>query len=123
MGARLAQVAEQAPPGEDWKAIVRWYLSPEHCDHPETGRPLAALAPELARSAPDLKKRIRTDMVNFKDLMLRFMPGRRLVDREGAFFVILSTMLGAIQFARMMPNAAARNRVLANTRDFLVARF
>src|SRR3954447_4542465 len=28
-------------PREDrWKEIVRWYLSPEHCDHPESGCPV-----------------------------------------------------------------------------------
>jgi TetR/AcrR family transcriptional repressor of nem operon len=123
MGDRLVQVAEQAPPGEAWKAIVRWYLSPEHCDHPEIGCPLAALAPELTRSDPEVKKRIREDMVNYKDQVLRFMPGRRTADRERAFFAIYSTMLGAIEFARMMPDAAARQRVLANARDFLLHSF
>jgi TetR/AcrR family transcriptional repressor of nem operon len=51
------------------------------------------------------------------------MPGRKPVDREKAFFVIFSTMLGAIEFARMMPDAAARQRVLTNTRDFLLHSF
>src|SRR5712672_49023 len=33
-------------PREDrWKALVRVYLSPEHCDHPDSGCPVAALAP------------------------------------------------------------------------------
>jgi len=45
----VAQVAEQSQPGPAWKAIVKAYLSPEHCDHAECGCPLAALAPELAR--------------------------------------------------------------------------
>jgi TetR/AcrR family transcriptional repressor of nem operon len=123
MGARLVRVAEQSPPGEAWKAIVNWYLSPEHCDHPEIGCPLAALAPELTRSDPEVKKRILADMVNYKDQLLQFMPGRRAVDREKAFFVIFSTMIGAVEFARMMPDAAVRQRVLANTRDFLLHSF
>jgi TetR/AcrR family transcriptional repressor of nem operon len=84
---------------------------------------LAALAPELTRSDPEVKKRIRVDMVNYKDQVLQFMPGRKAVDREKAFFVIFSTMLGAIEFARMMPDAAARQRVLTNTRDFLLHSF
>jgi TetR/AcrR family transcriptional repressor of nem operon len=123
MGARLVEVAEQSPKGGAWKAIVNWYLSPEHCDHPEVGCPLAALAPELTRSDPEVKKRIFVDMVNYKDQMLRFMPGRRTVDREKAFFAIFSTMLGAVEFARMMPDAAARQRVLASARDFLLHSF
>ena len=38
---------QDVPREERWKEIVRWYLSPEHCDHPETGCPVAALAPEI----------------------------------------------------------------------------
>jgi TetR/AcrR family transcriptional regulator, transcriptional repressor for nem operon len=123
MGEQLVRVAEQSPPGEAWKAIVSWYLGPEHCDHPEAGCPLAALAPELTRSDPEVKRRILADMVDYKDRILPFMPGRKAVDRESAFFVIFSTMIGAIEFARMMPDAAVRKRVLANTRDFLLHSF
>lgn len=123
VGAWLVQVAEQSPPGAAWKAIVTAYLSPDHCNHPEQGCPLAALAPELARSDQEVKKRISADMVNYKDQLLRFMPGRRTVDRERAFFVIFSTMLGAIEMGRMIPDPAARQRMLAATRDFLLDSF
>src|SRR5438270_7068946 len=38
-------------PREDrWKEIVRRYLSPEHCDHPDAGCPVAALGAEMARA-------------------------------------------------------------------------
>src|ERR1700743_3627140 len=47
---RMAQAAEQSPTGNAWQAMVKTYLSPEHCDHAECGCPLAALAPELARA-------------------------------------------------------------------------
>src|SRR5882724_10587101 len=44
MSARLVKVAEQSPPGDAWKAIVTEYLGREHCNHPDKGCPLAALA-------------------------------------------------------------------------------
>src|SRR5579862_1347841 len=47
---RLTRIAEKSKPGTAWKALIKAYLSPEHCDHPEFGCPLAALAPELARA-------------------------------------------------------------------------
>jgi len=31
----LVHAAEQSPAGEAWKAIVRAYLRPEMCGHPE----------------------------------------------------------------------------------------
>src|SRR5262249_53554939 len=51
----LVRAAEQSPPGEAWKAIVKTYLRPEMCEHPEHGCPLATLAPELARVGRRMK--------------------------------------------------------------------
>ena len=119
----LVGVGEQAPAASAWKAIVTAYLSLEHCDHPEKGCPLAALAPELGRSEPGVKARISVEMVNYKDELVRFMPGRRIVDRERAFFVIFSTMIGAVALARMMSDTATRQRILDTARDFLLDSF
>jgi TetR/AcrR family transcriptional repressor of nem operon len=55
--------------------------------------------------------------------MLPFMPGRRTVDKERAFFAIFPTMIGAVEIARMLPDAAMREKVLASTRDFLLRSF
>jgi TetR/AcrR family transcriptional repressor of nem operon len=119
----LARASEQALPGEVWRAIVKTYLSPELCEHPERGCPLAALAPELARADKRMKPQIVAELVNYKDLMQPFMPGRRTADKERAFFVIFSTMIGAIALARILPDPAARERVLASARDFLLKSF
>jgi len=41
----------QNVPREDrWREFVRLYLSPEHCDHPDTGCPVAALIDLPARN-------------------------------------------------------------------------
>jgi TetR/AcrR family transcriptional regulator, transcriptional repressor for nem operon len=119
----LTQAAEQAQPGSGWKAIVKTYLSPEHCDHPERGCPLAALAPELARGGKEMRARMLAEMANYKDQMLRFMPGRRKAEKERAFFVMFSTMIGAVEIARMLPDPATRDKVLGNARDFLLHSF
>jgi TetR/AcrR family transcriptional repressor of nem operon len=54
--ASLVEAAEQARPQSGWKAIVKTYLSAEHCNHPECGCPLAALASELARAGKEIKR-------------------------------------------------------------------
>ena len=119
----LVRAAEQSPPKEAWKAIVRAYLSPEHCEHPEHGCPLAALAPELARVDKKMKSKIAEELVNYKSRMLPLMPGRRMADKERAFYAIFSAIIGAVEIARMLPDRAARERVLASTRDFLLRSF
>jgi TetR/AcrR family transcriptional regulator, transcriptional repressor for nem operon len=119
----LAHAAERSSPGEAWKEIVKIYLSPELCDHPERGCPLAALAPELARADKRMKPQILAELVNYKNRMVPFMPGRRTVDKERAFFAIFSTMIGAIEIARMLPDPATRLKVLESARDFLLRSF
>ncbi|HEY4359065.1 MAG TPA: TetR/AcrR family transcriptional regulator [Acidobacteriaceae bacterium] len=119
----LARAAEQAPRGEAWKAVVETYLSLELCDDPGRGCPLAALAPELARVDKGMKPHVFTELVNYKNRMQPFMPGRRTADKEKAFFAIFSTMIGAIEIARMLPEPAMREKVLANTREFLLRSF
>ena len=111
------------PPGEAWKAIVKTYLRAELCEHPERGCPLAALASELARADKDMRPQIVAELINHKSRMLPFMPGRRTLDKERAFFAIFSTMIGATEIARMLPDPAVREKVLGSARDFLLRSF
>ena len=120
---RLVHAAGQSKPGTGWKAIVNAYLSPEHCDHVECGCPVAALAPELARADKAMKAPIAGELIKYKTRMLPWMPGRRVADKERAFFAIFSTMIGAIAIARLLPDKAARAGVLATARDFLLGSF
>jgi TetR/AcrR family transcriptional regulator, transcriptional repressor for nem operon len=119
----LVRAAEQAPPGEAWKAIVTTYLRAELCEHPGRGCPLAALAPELARADERMKPQIVAELVKYKSRMVPFMPGRRTVDKERAFFAIFSTMIGAVEIARMLPTPAVQEKVLESARDFLLRSF
>ncbi|WP_035356925.1 TetR/AcrR family transcriptional regulator [Edaphobacter aggregans] len=119
----LAHAAEQSHPETAWKAIVKAYLSPEYCDHPERGCPLTTLAPELARVDKRMRGEILAELVNYKDRMLPFMPGRRAVDKERSFFSMFSTMIGAIEIARLLPEPGMREKVLASARDFLLRNF
>jgi TetR/AcrR family transcriptional regulator, transcriptional repressor for nem operon len=118
----LVRAAEQSPPREAWKTIVKTYLRPEMCDHPERGCPLATLGPELARVEKTMKPQIVAELVNYKSRMVPFMPGRRAVDKERAFFAIFSTMIGAVELACLLPDSV-REKVLGSARDFLLRSF
>ncbi|HEV2324154.1 MAG TPA: TetR/AcrR family transcriptional regulator [Terracidiphilus sp.] len=120
---RLARAGEQTRIGTAWKAIVETYLSPEHAAHPELGCPVVALAPELARMNKRMKSRILPELALYKSKLLPMMPGRRTADKERAFLVIFSTMIGAIQIARMQPDPVTREKVLSTARDFLLRSF
>jgi TetR/AcrR family transcriptional regulator, transcriptional repressor for nem operon len=123
VGDKLARAAQGAKGEAAWKSIVKTYLSLEFCDHPERGCPLPALAPELTRVDAKMARRILSELVIYKNRMVQFMPGRRASEKERAFFAIFSTMTGAIEIARMLPEPAMRKKVLASARDFLLRSF
>jgi TetR/AcrR family transcriptional repressor of nem operon len=123
IGDILVSAAEQAQPGVAWKAIVNTYLTAEYCEHAERGCPLPALAPELARVPESMRKHVLAALVGYKDRLVPFMPGRRAVDKERAFFAIFSTMVGAVEIARILPEPSMREKVLASARDLLLQSF
>ena len=111
------------PPAERWKAIIRKYLSLEHCDKPETGCPVAALAPDIGRASPAVKKRVAGVLKARRELVMQFMPGATLADRGRNFNIIFPAMAGAISVARMLPEAAEREKILNSMRDHLLQSF
>jgi TetR/AcrR family transcriptional repressor of nem operon len=75
------------------------------------------------RTDEEMKSRIFDGLKNYKGRMQPFMPGRRAADKERAFFVIFSTMIGTVQIARLLPDRALQEKILANARDFLLRTF
>src|SRR5438874_12055733 len=73
----------QDVPHEDrWKEIDRRYLSPEHCDHPELGGPVAAVAPELARGKDSVLRRVAGLIKKRRDHVVELIPGPTASERE-----------------------------------------
>ena len=120
---RLIAAAKQAEPGESWKAMVRSYLSLERCDRPDEGCPIAALAPDMARTPPALKQRIAAAILKLRQGLLPFMPGRSAEEKAANFLAIFSSMVGTITLARTMPDPAVRQRILNTVRDHLLQSF
>ena len=120
---RLVAAAKQADPGEGWKAMVRSYLSLELCDRPDEGCPIAALAPDMARTRSRLKQRIAAAILKLRQELLPFMPGRNPDERAANFLAIFSSMVGTIAIARTMPDPALRQGILNTVRDHLLQSF
>ena len=120
---RLIAAAKDAAPGEGWKAMVRSYLSLERCDRADEGCPIAALAPDMARTRPALKQRIAAAILKLRQEILPFMPGRNEDEKAANFLAIFSSMVGTIAVARTMPDPAIRQRILNTVRDHLLRSF
>jgi TetR/AcrR family transcriptional repressor of nem operon len=116
---KIRSFLQNVPTERRWKEIVWWYLSTKHCDRPETGCPVAALAPEIARAKFSVRKRIAGLMKEW----VEFMPGVTPAERERNFFVIFSAMAGAVSIGRILTDPADRQKVLVSMRDHLLHSF
>jgi len=114
---------QRVPPGERWKELVRRHLSLKHCDHPESGCPVAALAPEIARAGPAVRRPVAGVLTAFRTRLMQFMPGHTDAERERSFNVICPAMAGAISMARIMPDPVEREKILDSVRDHLLKSF
>jgi len=120
---RLIAAAKQVNPDEGWKAMVETYLALESCDRAEDGCPIAALAPDMARTRPPVKQRISSAILKFRQELLPFMPGADPQEKGANFLAIFSSLVGAITIARTMPDPAVRQRILNTVRDHLIESF
>lgn len=120
---RLIAAAKDAKPGEGWKAMIKSYLSLERCDHLDDGCPIAALAPDIARTRPAVKRRSSAAILKFRQETLPYMPGKDAEEKATNFLAIISSMVGTIALARTMPDTALRQRILDRVRDHLLASF
>ncbi len=120
---RLVAAAKQAGPDEGWKAMVRSYLTLELCDRPDEGCPIAALAPDMGRTRPALKRRISGAIQKLRQELLPFMPGRNPNEKAANFLAIFSSMVGTIAMARTMPDPAVRQTILDTVREHLLRTF
>jgi len=118
---RMLSSASQLPAGEAWKRFIRSYLSIEHCEHPDVGCPIPALAPEISRTKTSVKKRIAEMLQHHRDEIMPLVPGNTAVEMETTFIVTLSAMAGAVAFARTMTDVSEKQRILDTVRDYLLA--
>lgn len=106
-----------------WQAMIETYLSIERCDRPEIGCPMAALAPEMARTSSSMKQRISAAIMKFRADLMPSMPGRTPEEKSANFLMIITSMVGTIAIARNMPDLVVRQRILNTVRDRLIASF
>jgi TetR/AcrR family transcriptional repressor of nem operon len=117
--ANIRSALQHVSPEHKWKELVRLYLSTEHCDHPDTGCPVAALAPEMARAKLSVRKRI----VGLLKEWLDIMPGATAREREQNLFIMYGSMAGAISLARILTEPADKQKLLGSVRDQLLQSF
>ncbi|TGK01001.1 TetR/AcrR family transcriptional regulator [Leptospira semungkisensis] len=117
------KAATKSDSPEGWRGMVKAYLSLERCDKIDTGCPIAALAPEIARAESSIKSRSVLAIIKFRQDILPFMPGNNASEKEENFFIIMSSMAGAVIIARTIPDPKVREGILSSVQNFLLDRF
>lgn len=92
------------------QAYADGYLSPRHRDSPGNGCTMAALAPEVARSTPELKTAFERGL----EEILSASGG----DRKEAIFQT-ATLLGGVVLARAVRNPQLSEEILKSVRQKL----
>lgn len=94
--------------------IIDQYLSPPHRDDPVNGCMTAALASDIARMDPDSKLTLQSTV----DEWLSAYIGLLLGNKENAS-IIITSMIGAIQIARIYGDTQRSNDFLEQSRQAL----
>ena len=119
----LVDAAERSSDSAPWKSIIATYLSLERCDGADRGCPIAALAPDIARTPATMKQRLSRAILKFREDMIPLMPGRTPEEKSSNFLMIMTSMVGTIAIARTMPEVAVRQRILDTVRERLLNSF
>lgn len=90
--------------------VVDVYLAPEHRDAPGDGCPFAALAADLARTPEMTRTPAGAEIARTIDALAARLGG----DRDGAILAY-AALVGAVSLARVVPDAALSDEILAAT--------
>ena len=101
---------------EGLKLIVAQYLSMEHVAHVTEGCTFAALGRDMAKASPRAKRAYEARIQALVELFVDALGAGPVAKRRAKAQQILSTMLGAVTFARAMADADAANKFLSQVR-------
>ncbi len=118
---RRWQEALAADPVAPLRAIADFYLTAPHRDHPESGCPFAALAPDAARSGPQVKAVFGKGIEGHLALMERSLMGQGAepVEARRVSLAALSTLVGALALSRAVDDPALSDEILASAAESL----
>lgn len=120
--ARMAQRAASRPAdgASAFRALVEGYLSDRHLAATENGCPVAALASEVPRQAPEVQAVAASRVRGLVARVHAALPPEAPAD---AAAVVTGQLVGALQLARTLGDNAEGKAWLAATRQALLAQY
>jgi AcrR family transcriptional regulator len=103
-----------------FRALVEEYLSEEHMEALDVGCPVAALGSEMPRAESELRASSRQRVLALVDAVGQALPASA---GRGAALSVASTLVGALQLARVLGVDGEGRAVLQASRDALIAQY
>lgn len=98
--AQLRRIIDGLPPAKALDALIDHYLSDAHLKATELGCPLAALACETPRQAPEVRAAATRRLNETVDLVAQLLPGLGRAEARTQAMAVLSCLVGAMVLAR-----------------------
>ncbi len=104
---------EQAEKGGSLEELICYYLRIDHRNHPEIGGcPAAALIGEVTRHPKGTREALVSDIKEMISLIKSRLPKTKsAAARTKTAFAIFSTMLGALQLARVTTDTSLSKKI------------
>jgi len=112
----LSKQVEEAIAAGGLAAAVGVYLSPEHRDDPAHGCSFAALLPELARQPAEARQVYTERFLTLVRQVASALPPQK-GNPEDTAMAICATLIGTLQFARILEGKELSARMLAAGAD------
>jgi TetR/AcrR family transcriptional regulator, transcriptional repressor for nem operon len=97
---QMARIAGSALPEHALQSMIGAYLSKEHVESVETGCATAALASEMPRQAPEVRRAATRRIKEMIDLVSRQLPDWGKPGAHEHALATVATMVGALVLAR-----------------------
>jgi len=116
-GMAQRNLARQARGASAFRALVEGYLSDRHLSSAESGCPVAALASEMPRQAPEVRAAAAQRVRDLVATVQRALPAGATA---GSAAAVAGQLVGALQLARALGDNAEGKGLLAATRRALL---
>src|SRR5258708_1875271 len=101
-----------------YENLIDSYLSETHRDHPGNGRPISALACDIARGSQQIRSLLTERVKSSLELIANLLPQDDSAARSKAILTV-SSLLGAVELARAVSDQTLSDEILESAREVL----
>jgi AcrR family transcriptional regulator len=112
LGDQQHRLDEDQRRGLDLEGAIRRYLNRAHLEDPAAGCPSAALLPEITRQPLSTRQDYEKGLQSYVSTLAALLPDSDSASSGRRAMAIFALMVGTLQFARAVPDAAQAEQIL-----------